>query len=43
MPEGHDISEYPDYEMADVDVLGALTDLTKFLKGETVEDSVYVD
>ena len=40
--DGGDVSDYPEFEMPDVDVVQALTDLTAFLKDEDVSSSTYV-
>lgn len=37
--DGGSLEDYPDFEISDVDVLDALTDLTAFLKGEYVSSS----
>lgn len=43
LSDGDTIEDYPDYKMSDTDIVAALTDLTAFLKGETVsDDSAYL-
>ena len=44
LDEGKTIADYPDYVMADVDVIQAMHDLVAFLKGEEVDaDSTYIN
>ena len=43
LPEDKVIDDYPDFEMAEVDVEDALTSLTDFIKGKDMTGNTYVD